>query len=59
MHRITELPLTESAALAVEQLPNVHRDPFDRVLVAQALVEDCTLLTPDRVFDEYPVRVES
>lgn len=40
---------------ALEGLPNHHRDPFDRVLVAQAIVENIPLVSIDAVFDAYPV----
>jgi PIN domain nuclease of toxin-antitoxin system len=43
----TELPVRSEAAAFVAQLPLLHRDPFDRVLVAQAIVEPATLLTAD------------
>jgi PIN domain nuclease of toxin-antitoxin system len=42
------LPVTAEHAAAVEQLPDVHRDPFDRLLVAQAVAEGAVLLTADR-----------
>ncbi|UGS35431.1 type II toxin-antitoxin system VapC family toxin [Capillimicrobium parvum] len=42
--------------LAVAALPRLHRDPFDRVLVAQALVLDATLTTADEVLTRYPAR---
>lgn len=51
------LPITWSHAAAVEPLPWHHRDPFDRVLVAQALAERCSLVTRDRVFRKYGVEV--
>ena len=44
------------AALHVAKLPDLHRDPFDRLLVAQALVGGLVLLTPDADVREYPVR---
>jgi PIN domain nuclease of toxin-antitoxin system len=44
-------------ALAVESLPNAHKDPFDRMLVAQAVVEGAVLLTVDKIFQQYPVTV--
>jgi PIN domain nuclease of toxin-antitoxin system len=50
------LPITREHALAVESLPFHHRDPFDRLLVAQALVDGLTVLTTDRVFTKYRVR---
>lgn len=42
---------------ALYQLPAHHRDPFDRMLVAQALVEGLTIVSPDRQFKSYPVKV--
>jgi len=50
----TELPVTGAHAVAVELLPPIHRDPFDRILVAQAQVEGITLLTADEVVGRYP-----
>ncbi|MGH8782595.1 type II toxin-antitoxin system VapC family toxin [Paraburkholderia sp.] len=49
-----ELPILGSHALELEQLPNIHRDPFDRILVAQAIVEGVTLLTHDDTVAKYP-----
>ncbi|KWF00067.1 twitching motility protein PilT [Burkholderia ubonensis] len=49
-----ELPITSAHALAVEQLPPIHRDPFDRLLVAQAISEGVTLVTHDRAVAQYP-----
>lgn len=49
------LPITHSHALAVAALPQHHRDPFDRLLVAQAQLEGLTLLTADDVFHRYDV----
>jgi len=51
------LAVTLEHVLAVASLPNVHKDPFDRLLVAQANVEGAELLTADAIFDKYPVRV--
>jgi len=50
----TELPITSEHAVNLDQLPLAHRDPFDRILVAQAMVEGITLLTNDRKLLEYP-----
>ena len=50
-----ELPLTESSALRVSRLPTIHADPFDRVLVAQAISMGMTILTPDEAVRQYPV----
>jgi len=49
-----ELPITGAHALAVADLPPLHKDPFDRILIAQALVEGVTLLTADAVVAGYP-----
>jgi PIN domain nuclease of toxin-antitoxin system len=50
----TELPITSEHAIAVYGLPPIHKDPFDRLLIAQATVEGITLLTADRQVAEYP-----
>lgn len=54
----SELPVGSEHAVAVDGLPPLHKDPFDRLLVAQALVEGVTLLTSDAVVARYagPVR---
>ena len=49
-----ELPVTGRHAVAVGSLPPIHRDPFDRMLVAQATVEGVTLLTADDLVRRYP-----
>lgn len=49
----TELPVTARHAAAVSGLPMHHKDPFDRLLVAQAVSEPARLLTADRVLAEY------
>jgi PIN domain nuclease of toxin-antitoxin system len=51
------LSITWGHAAAVESLPWHHRDPFDRLLVAQALAERCPIVTRDRVFRKYGVDV--
>lgn len=50
------LDITVGHAQRAGALPPLHRDPFDRMLVAQALVEGLPLLSNDRVFDRYAVR---
>jgi PIN domain nuclease of toxin-antitoxin system len=54
----SELPVTSEHAVALDSLPPIHRDPFDRILVAQATVEGMTLLTVDPVMAEYGVPVQ-
>lgn len=51
------LPVTAAHAEAVEQLPWHHRDPFDRLLVAQALAEDAALVSRDEQFGAYGLRL--
>lgn len=54
---IQALPLNEEAALHVARLPNLHSDPFDRMLVCQALIHGLTVLSPDGLIAQYPVRM--
>lgn len=49
------LPITEAHALAVGDLPDIHRDPFDRLLVAQARCEGLTIVIDDGFIPKYPV----
>ena len=49
-----ELPITGQHAVSVDALPAIHRDPCDRMLVAQALIEGITLLTADARLAAYP-----
>jgi len=49
-----ELPVGSEPAVALDGLPPLHKDPFDRLLLAQALVEGVTLLTSDAVAAQYP-----
>ena len=52
-----ELPLTADHARIAGLLPIPHRDPFDRMLIAQALMGGLAIVTSDRAFEPYPVRV--
>ena len=49
-----ELPVSGEHAVAGDALPAIHKDPFDRILVAQAIVEGVTLLTADAIVARYP-----
>jgi PIN domain nuclease of toxin-antitoxin system len=51
------LAITHLHAVKVYELPSHHSDPFDRMLIAQAMVEQMTLLTSDREFEKYPIDV--
>jgi len=50
----SELPITSEHAVAIDALPPLHKDPFDRILIAQATIEGITLLTVDRIMARYP-----
>ena len=50
----SELPIVSEDVVATEDLPPIHKDPFDRVLVAQATVEGIALLTTDPLVAQYP-----
>jgi PIN domain nuclease of toxin-antitoxin system len=52
-----ELPVTSEHAVAVDGLPPIHNDPFDRILIAQSIVEGITLLTADDLVARYPAPV--
>jgi PIN domain nuclease of toxin-antitoxin system len=55
-HHIDPLQLDEDAALQLVCLPVLHKDPFDRMLVCQAIVHHLVILTPDDLVNQYPVR---
>jgi PIN domain nuclease of toxin-antitoxin system len=55
-HGIAALAIDEESALHVTRLPELHRDPFDRMLVSQAIVHGLVLLTPDPLITQYPAR---
>ena len=55
-HEIDPLPLDEESVLHLARLPQLHRDPFDRMLVCQAIAHGLTILTPDELVAQYPVR---
>ncbi|MBW2736778.1 MAG: type II toxin-antitoxin system VapC family toxin [Deltaproteobacteria bacterium] len=56
-HRFISLDISAGHALAVEHLPDLHRDPFDRILVAQAMLEKLTLVTRDAMIPRYGVPI--
>ena len=55
-HGIDTLQLDEETALHLARLPALHRDPFDRMLVCQAIVHGLVILGPDSLITQYPVR---
>jgi PIN domain nuclease of toxin-antitoxin system len=54
---IAALEIDEESALYAGRLPGLHADPFDRMLIAQAVVHGMTILTPDPAIEQYAVRV--
>src|SRR5262245_58065833 len=56
-HQIASLAIDEATLIHLARLPPLHRDPFDRILVAQALQHDLTLVTLDGAVRAYPVRL--
>lgn len=55
----SELPISSEHAVAIDSLQPIHKDPFDRILIAQATVEGITLLTSDSVVAQYPGPIQS
>ncbi|MEA5507141.1 type II toxin-antitoxin system VapC family toxin [Halotia wernerae UHCC 0503] len=56
VNKLQILPIELSHIYALEDLPSHHRDPFDRILIAQSIIENIPLLSIDMVFDSYPVQ---
>ena len=56
-HGFLSLLMDEASVLQLHRLPTLHKDPFDRMLVCQAIEHGMTLLTPDRLIAQYSVRI--
>ncbi|MBF0430020.1 MAG: type II toxin-antitoxin system VapC family toxin [Fibrobacteria bacterium] len=56
-NRFLYLPIAPHHAFRLECLPHIHRDPFDRILIAQALCEKYTLVTRDKIIPQYDLDV--
>ena len=56
VYRIQSLPLDEESTLQIGRLPLLHRDPFDRMLICQAIVHGLPILSPDFLIRQYPIR---
>lgn len=54
---LQRLNIQESHVLAIQDLPMLHKDPFDRLLIAQSKVENLPILTPDAMIAKYPIKV--
>ncbi|MBT4091893.1 MAG: type II toxin-antitoxin system VapC family toxin [Deltaproteobacteria bacterium] len=57
-HHISSYGISEEATLYISKLPDIHKDPFDRMLICQAITSDMVLLTPDEFVTKYPVRCD-
>jgi len=55
--RIDVLPISMDHALAAGALPGPHRDPFDRMLIAQGQIEGLPIVTSDQAFKQYPIKI--
>ncbi|MBD2358297.1 type II toxin-antitoxin system VapC family toxin [Tolypothrix sp. FACHB-123] len=53
---IEVMPIAREEIIVVSQLPLHHRDPFDRLLIAQSIVENIPILSADTIFDAYPIQ---
>ena len=53
-HGLHELPVTSGLTMAAVALPDLHNDPFDRILIAEALLQKCRIVTKDAVIPTYP-----
>ena len=56
LHGLLPLPLTESDVRHIDNLPDIHRDPFDRLLICQTIEHGLTLMTPDPQIRRYPIK---
>jgi len=55
-HKIMSLPISEDTIKQLHTLPDVHKDPFDRIIICQALENDFTILTTDGLIKKYSVK---
>lgn len=55
---IKSLPITNPDCLSISKLPLLHNDPFDRIMIIQAILNGLTILTPDELVSQYAVAVE-
>ncbi len=56
-HGVGALPVTEVETFELLRLPSLHNDPFDRMLICQAIANQMAIVTPDRLIRQYPVSV--
>jgi PIN domain nuclease of toxin-antitoxin system len=55
--KFKQLPIHQAAALQLQKLPKLHADPFDRMLICQAIEDGMTIVTPDPLIEQYPIKV--
>ncbi len=55
-HGIETFPLEENAALHLARLPQLHKDPFDRILICQAIIHGMVIMTPDELILQYAIQ---
>ena len=57
IHRFTPLEINLQHAHLADRLPAIHKDPFDRMLIAQSMLEKLTIVTRDQIINQYEVTV--
>lgn len=57
-HQIASLPLDEDSVLQLAGLPEYHKDPFDRIIICQAISNKMLILSPDSHISQYPVEID-
>lgn len=53
-HELTELPVSSSISITATSLPTLHKDPFDRLIIAAAIEKNLTIITSDQTIQKYP-----
>ncbi len=56
-NQIIPLAINSGHALNVYNLPDYHRDPFDKIIISQAIIEELPIITADNIFSKYPVEI--
>ncbi len=53
-HEVESLPINEKTMNQLAKLPSIHKDPFDRIIICQALEMNCKIITKDSIMKQYP-----
>lgn len=56
LNNFIELPINHQHSFNLNNLPEIHKDPFDRILISQAQIENLTLITHDHYIKQYPIK---